>query len=259
MNYIYFGENLSILKTLKSESVDLIYIDPPFNTGKIQSIHGNSYKDKFQSLDLYLDFLRARVEELYRILKDTGSFYFHIDYRYVHYCKVMIDEIFGIENFMNEIIWAYDYGGRSKKKWSAKHDNILFYVKNNKKYYFNYENVERLPYLAPNLVTPEKRERGKTYTDVWWNTIVHTTGKERVNYPTQKPVEIIKRIIKVSCPEGGVVLDAFAGSGTTGQACLDLGGTTKYKFILIDSNQQAIETMKKRFWEKDYIEWYGII
>ena len=211
MNQIFFGDNLSILREMPDESVDLIYIDPPFNTGKRQirrqisithspdgdrvgfknrkyettTVGTKEYNDIF---DDYLAFLQPRLEEAYRILSATGTLYFHIDYREVHYCKIMLDQIFGRECFLNEIIWAYDFGGRSKKKWPAKHDNILVYVKNPQAYTFNTEKIARIPYMAPGLVGPEKAKRGKLPTDTWWHTIVSTSGKEKTGYPTQKPL-----------------------------------------------------------------------
>ncbi|MBI5350066.1 MAG: site-specific DNA-methyltransferase [Chloroflexi bacterium] len=266
MNCIYHADNLSILKSLPNESVQLIYIDPPFNTGKQQSrtqmktvrdsdgdrtgfkgeryktvkLGSRGYADSFSD---FLSFIKPRLEEAHRLLTPNGSIYFHIDYREVHYCKIMLDEIFGRESFLNEIIWAYDYGARSKKKWSAKHDNILWYAKNPNDYIFNYDAVERIPYMAPNLVGEEKAARGKTITDTWWHTIVSPTGKEKTGYPTQKPLGVLRRIVAVSSNKGDTVLDFFAGSGTTGIAAHELGR----KFILVDSNKQAIEVMKKRF------------
>ncbi|OGN75696.1 MAG: DNA methyltransferase [Chloroflexi bacterium GWB2_49_20] len=273
-NKIYFGENLSILKSLRSESVDLIYIDPPFNTGKIQGrtqiktirsesgdrvgfqgeryktmkIGTKSYSDLF---DDFLAFLEPGLKEAYRILAPNGSMYFHIDYREVHYCKILLDTIFGRESFLNEIIWAYDYGARSKRKWPTKHDNILLYVKNHDDYIFNYDEIERIPYMAPELVGPEKAELGKTPTDTWWHTIVPTNGKEKTGYPTQKPLGILRRMVQASSPENGVVLDFFAGSGTTGVASLEFGR----HFILIDKNTEALEVMAKRFDGVPNIEW----
>ena len=273
-NKIYFGDNLSILQEFPSESVDLIYIDPPFNTGKVQGrtqiktvrsengdrvgfqgeryetikIGTKSYSDLF---DDFLGFLEPRLKEAYRILTPNGSMYFHIDYREVHYCKILLDTIFGRECFLNEIIWAYDYGARSKNKWPAKHDNILVYVKNPDDYVFNYDDIERIPYMAPGLVGPEKAERGKTPTDTWWHTIVPTNGKEKTGYPTQKPLGILKRLVQASSPQNGLVLDFFAGSGTTGAACLELGR----KFILVDKNQEAMEVMARRFDGVANIEW----
>jgi site-specific DNA-methyltransferase (adenine-specific) len=273
MNFIYHGDNLPVLKSLPGESVQLIYIDPPFNTGKQQSrtqmktvrdsggdrtgfkgeryrtvkLGSRGYADSFPD---FLSFLQPRLEESKRLLAPNGSLYFHIDYREVHYCKIMLDEIFGREGFLNEIIWAYDYGARSKKKWSAKHDNILWYAKNPNDYIFNYDAVERIPYMAPTLVGEEKAARGKTITDTWWHTIVSPTGKEKTGYPTQKPLGILRRIIAVSSNKGDTVLDFFAGSGTTGIAAHELGR----RFILVDSNKQATQVMKKRF-AKIEVEW----
>ena len=262
---IRFGDNLELLKQIDSASVDLIYIDPPFNTGKtqrrtsirtVQSDEGSrvgfqgkhyttetvshqSYRDVY---DNYLDFLEPRLQEAYRVLKDNGSLYFHIDYREVHYCKILLDEIFGRDSFLNEIIWAYDYGARSKKKWPTKHDNILYYVKDPKHYKFNYDAIDRIPYMAPGLVGAEKAARGKTPTDTWWHTIVPTNGREKTGYPTQKPAAIVRRIVATSSDPGDLVLDFFAGSGTTGAVCQELGRDC----ILIDNNPEAITVMKKR-------------
>jgi site-specific DNA-methyltransferase (adenine-specific) len=273
-NKIYFGDNLSIMESIDSGTVDLIYIDPPFNTGKVQQrtqiktvrsengdrvgfqgqryetikIGTKSYADLF---DDYLLFLEPRLQEAYRLLTPNGSLYFHIDYREVHYCKILLDKIFGRESFLNEIIWAYDYGARSKKKWPSKHDNILVYVKNPENYVFNFDEMERIPYMSPGLVGPEKTERGKTPTDTWWHTIVPTNGKEKTGYPTQKPFGILKRIVQVSSPPNGLVFDFFAGSGTTGAVCLELGK----RFILIDNNPTALEVMARRFINANNIEW----
>lgn len=268
MNKIYFGDNLSILQSLPSASIALIYIDPPFNTGKAQSrtriktvrsddgdrtgFKGQRYRtvhlgqrafaDTFGSSDEFLAFLEPRLEEAKRLLTSDGSLYFHIDYREVHYCKILLDRIFGRECFLNEIIWAYDYGARTKKKWPPKHDNILWYAKDPEHYIFNYDEIERIPYMAPGLVGPEKAARGKTPTDVWWHTIVSPTGKEKTGYPTQKPLGILKRIIQASSRPGDTVLDFFAGSGTTGEAAHQLGR----KFILVDNNPEALEVMRRR-------------
>ena len=264
-NIIYRGDNLRILKNLPSESVDLIYIDPPFNTGHTQSktrqrvirdlfgdrtgFQGNRYRTELgqtmsfeDSFDDYLFFLEPRLEEAYRLLKPTGTLYFHIDYREVHYCKLLLDHIFGREYFLNEIIWAYDYGAKSKSRWPAKHDNILVYVKDKKQYTFNTDAIDRIPYMAPNLVGPEKAARGKLPTDVWWQTIVPPGGKESTGYATQKPETILKRIISTSSNPGDLVLDFFAGSGTTAKVALDL---ERY-FIVVDNNDQAIEVKKQR-------------
>lgn len=240
MNEVYYGDNLQILKNLATGSVDLVYIDPPFNTGKAQEIHGNSYHDN--RID-YREFLFPRLEEGFRVLKETGSFYLHLDYRQSHSARTWMNKIFGgPQHLINEIIWAYDYGGRPKNRWPAKHDTILFYVKNPESYYFSFDEVDRLPYMAPSLVGAEKAARGKTPTDVWWHTIVPTNGSERVDYPTQKPLGIIRRIVGASSRKGDLVLDYFAGSGTIGDACLEMGRD----FILIDDSYQAFEVMKNR-------------
>jgi len=274
MNRVYLGDNLPILQRMPDESVDLIYIDPPFNTGKVQArkrlktvrdeagdrvgFGENSYRTEVLSEQAYEDtfkdyeaFLLPRMEEAHRLLTARGSLYFHIDYREVHYCKVMLDRIFGRDNFLNEIIWAYDFGGRAKDRWPAKHDNILFYAKDVRDYVFNREAIDREPYMAPGLVGKEKAEKGKLPTDTWWHTIVGTNSREKTGYPTQKPVAILERILRASSNPGDVVLDFFAGSGTTGQACLNLGR----RFILIDNNPQALEAMRARFAGVPDIEW----
>lgn len=266
MNKIYHSNNLPILQSLKDESIDLIYIDPPFNTKKKRTLtHLKTEQDTvgdrtgFQNkrykttkgktieyndfFDEYLVFLEPRLIECYRILKPTGAFFLHLDYREVHYAKILLDKIFGRECFMNEIIWSFDFGGRAKKKWPAKHNNILWYVKDPKNYTFNYDKMDRLPYLSPGLVGPEKAKRGKTPTSCWWGTIVPTNSAERKNYPTQKPMWLLERIIKIHSNPSDVVLDAFAGSGTTGEAAAKYGR----KFILIDNNSEAVAIMSDRF------------
>lgn len=266
MRKVIFADNLEVLPSLPDAEIDLIYIDPPFNTGRDQSrksirtirdeatgdrvgFQGNRYRtielgstvfsDKF---DNYIGFLEPRFREAKRTLKPDGSFFLHVDYREVHYCKVLLDGIFGRDSFINEIVWAYDYGARSKSKWPTKHDNILWYVKDPKNYTFNYDEVERIPYMAPGLVGPEKAARGKTPTDVWWHTIVPTNGKEKTGYPAQKPLGIVERIVRIHSNPGDLVLDFFAGSGTTGEAAAKLGRN----FIMIDDNPEAIRVMAKR-------------
>ncbi|MBI4023094.1 site-specific DNA-methyltransferase [Candidatus Berkelbacteria bacterium] len=273
---IHFSDNLPILQSLEDESVDLVYIDPPFNTGKkqertqvktVRSSSGNrlgfgnrlystikigkaAYDDSF---DDYLGFLEPRLREAHRVLAQHGSFYFHIDYREVHYCKILLDQIFGRENFLNEIIWAYDYGARTTKKWPTKHDNILLYVKDVDQYFFDSDAIERIPYMAPGLVGPEKAARGKLPTDTWWHTIVPTNSREKTGYPTQKPLGILKRIIQASSKPEDLVLDFFAGSGTTGEAASRLGR----RFMLVDNNEQSLKAMAQRFDGRDDIDWMG--
>ncbi len=262
---IIWAENLTFLRGLPDGCIDFIYIDPPFNTGKTQrrvrlrtvqdpegtrvgfggrryrawAVGASGFPDRF---DDYLAFLEPRLREAHRVLKPTGSLFVHLDYREVHYVKVLLDEIFGRASFMNEIIWAYDYGGRSRRRWPAKHDNLLWYAKNPKQYTFNYDAMDRIPYMAPKLVGPEKARRGKTPTDVWWHTIVPTTGSERTGYPTQKPLGLLERIIKVHTNPGDLVLDFFAGSGTTGEAAARHGRV----FWLVDNHPEAIEVMTRR-------------
>lgn len=233
------ADNLKVLKRIKSDSIHLVYIDPPFNTGRKQQGKRGAYNDRHDS---YIPDLMERVEETKRILRSDGSFLIHLDCREVHYVKVELDKVFGRDCFMNEIIWSYDYGGRSKKKWPSKHDNILWYVRNPNEYTFNFEAIDRIPYEAPSLCGPEKAARGKTPTDVWKQTIVHTTGKERTGYPTQKPLKIIERIVKVHSNPGDIVLDFYSGSGTTGFAAVK----NERSFILVDNNQDAIDVTTER-------------
>lgn len=262
---IIHGDNLPVLRGFEDGQFDLIYIDPPFNTGRSQTrrrlktvadeagdrvgfagkrfrteeVGSASFGDSF---DDFMAFLEPRFVEARRVLSADGSFFLHIDYREVHYCKVLLDDVFGRDCFMNEIIWAYDYGARSKSKWPAKHDNILWYVRDPSRYVFNYEEMDRIPYMAPGLVTPEKAALGKTPTDVWWHTIVSPTGSEKTGWPTQKPLGILERIIKVHSRPGDRVLDFFAGSGTTGVAAARLGRDC----VLIDSDADAVAIMRDR-------------
>lgn len=258
------GDNLPLLKSMPSESFQLIYIDPPFNTGREQTrqtrsatpsesgrvgFQGKRYDQVVEKVLSYDDsfadywhFLEPRLEEAWRLLKPSGTLYLHLDYRESHYAKVLLDALFGRECFLNEIIWAYDYGARSKSRWPAKHDNILVYVKDPKNYYFDSSAVDREPYMAPGLVTKEKAELGKLPTDVWWHTIVSPTGKEKTGYPTQKPEGILRRVITASSKPGDRVLDFFAGSGTTGAVAAKLGRS----FTLIDANPESIATISQR-------------
>ena len=263
---IVLADNLTVLASLPDDSIDLVYVDPPFNTGKRQTLRrlrtirdevagdrggfgGRRYRTvqlgSQSYLDIhddYLDFLEPRLVEIRRVLAPTGSLYLHLDPREVHYARVLADAIFGRECFLNEVIWAYDYGARTKRRWPPKHDNILVYVKDPKRYWFDAEAVERIPYMAPGLVGPEKAARGKLPTDTWWQTIVPPGGAERTGYPTQKPVAVLRRIVAASCPAGGVVADFFAGSGTAGAAAFELGR----RFLLVDSNPEAVAVMAKR-------------
>jgi site-specific DNA-methyltransferase (adenine-specific) len=272
---IHFGDNLGILADLPDGAVDLIYVDPPFNTGKVQrrtrletvrdpqgdrtgfqgqryrtvKLGSKAYADIF---DDYLLFLEPRLVEARRVLKPNGSLFLHLDYREVHYAKVLLDLIFGRDSFLNEIIWAYDYGARSKTKWPAKHDNILWYAKDPDNYQFHLRECDRIPYMAPGLVGPEKAALGKTPTDTWWHTIVSPNGREKTGYPTQKPRGILDRIVKVHSSPGDLLLDFFAGSGTFGEAALAHGRNC----ILADHHEEAMQVMARRF-ANHPVKWVG--
>jgi site-specific DNA-methyltransferase (adenine-specific) len=265
---ILLADNLDVLPGLPDGAFQLVYLDPPFNTGRTQErrtlanaaagpgepgdrtgfggrryttrlLAESSYRDSF---DDYLQFLAPRVEELHRVLAPTGTLYFHIDYREAHYCKLLLDEIFGRACFLNEIIWAYDYGARARRRWPAKHDTILVYVKDPQNYWFDSEAVDREPYMAPGLVTPEKAARGKLPTDVWWHTIVPTNGREKTGYPTQKPEGVLRRMVLASTRPGDRCLDPFAGSGTLGA----VAAATGRGYLLIDDNPEAIRICRER-------------
>jgi len=264
---IHHGDNLAVAKELPSGAFTLVYLDPPFNTGRarIRAIETATatatdavsrpgfrgqeyarlrgglrvYDDRF---DDYWGFLEPRLLEAWRLLADDGTLYLHLDYREVHYAKVMLDALFGRERFLNEIVWAYDYGAKSRRRWPTKHETILVYVKDPERYVFDADAVDREPYMAPGLVTAEKAARGKLPTDVWWHTIVSPTGKEKTGYPTQKPLGILRRIVQASTREGDWCLDPFAGAGTLGSAAVALGR----RYVLIDSNPEAVRVMEGR-------------
>jgi len=263
---VVHGEALDVLRTLPAGSVDLVYVDPPFNTGRprrgerltvvrdggagdrtgfagrryaTRREARESYDDSFAD---YLGWLRPRLEQTRRVLAAHGTLYFHIDPRESHHCKLLLDELFGRDCFLNEVIWAYDYGARSTRRWSAKHDVILVYVRDPRRYHFDAGEVERLPYMAPGLVTAEKAARGKLPTDVWWHTIVPTNSRERTGYPTQKPLGILRRIVAASSRPGDLVLDWCAGSGTTGVAAHAL----QRRFLLVDDSADAVTLMRAR-------------
>ena len=259
MNRVYHGEALDVLSTLADASIDLVYTDPPFGTQMHQVLERQrngqvisrvGYYDKF---DDYMAWIRPHLHELHRVLKASGTLYLHLDGRWVHYVKVALDEIFGRDNFLNEVIWAYDFGGRGKRCWPKKHDTILVYVKDRERHLFNWDDIERIPYMAPGLQKdPDRAAAGKVPTDVWWMSIVGTQAKERNGYPNQKPVKLIERAVLASSPAGGTVLDPFAGSGSTGEAA----HLHDRSFILVDSSPWALEVMQQRFEgiEVDYLK-----
>jgi site-specific DNA-methyltransferase (adenine-specific) len=262
---VLLGDNLELLPEFDDGVFQLAYLDPPFNTGKVQRrrtlatsvdpagdrrgfrgrrystalLAESSYRDEF---DDYLSFLEPRLREVRRVLAESGTLYLHIDYREAHYVKLLLDELFGRQCFLNEIIWAYDYGARPRRRWPAKHDTILVYVKDPDHYWFDAEAVEREPYMAPGLVTAEKAARGKLPTDVWWHTIVSPTGKEKTGYPTQKPEGVLRRIVQASSRPGDWCLDCFAGSGTLGAVAAGLGR----RYVLIDTNPEAVAVATRR-------------
>lgn len=262
---IVLDDNLNVLRALAPGSIDLIYIDPPFNTGRArkrvavraerdedgnragfrgrryrtEALGATSYADRF---DDYLAFLEPRLVEARRVLTGSGSLFFHIDCREAHYCKVLLDGIFGRASFINEIVWAYDYGGRPRRRWPAKHDTIFWYAKDPARYTFNFDEIDRIPYMAPQLVGAEKAARGKTPTDVWWHTIVPTSGKEKTGYATQKPLGLLERIVRVHSAPGDRLLDFFAGSGTFGEAA----ARHARDCLLVDDNPEAVRTMTCR-------------
>jgi site-specific DNA-methyltransferase (adenine-specific) len=262
---ILLGDNLELLRELDDAVFQLAYLDPPFNTGTVQRrrtlatvadengdrtgfkgrryatrlLAESSYRDSY---DDYLGFLEPRLREVRRVLTESGTLYLHLDYREAHYVKLLLDELFGRECFLNEIIWAYDYGGRPRRRWPAKHDTILVYVKDPERYWFDAEAVEREPYMAPGLVSAEKAARGKLPTDVWWHTIVSPTGKEKTGYPTQKPAGVVRRAVQASSRPGDWCLDCFAGSGTLGAVAVGLGR----RFVLMDSNPEAVDVARRR-------------
>jgi DNA modification methylase len=270
---VFHADNMDVLPRLPDASFQLLYIDPPFNTGATQrrrtlatlpdpegertGFQGKRYRSRLlgesryrDAFDDYLGFLEPRLLQARRLLTSSGTLYFHIDYREAHYCKLLLDEIFGRECFLNEIVWAYDYGARTKRRWPAKHDTILVYAKDPRDYYFDSEAVDREPYMAPGLVTPEKVARGKLPTDVWWHTIVPTAGAEKTGYPTQKPEGIVRRMVQASTQPGDWCLDFFAGSGTLGAVAGKLGR----RYVLVDSSPEAVEVMRKRLPEASLVQ-----
>lgn len=254
-----------MLRTLQSNAIDMIYTDPPFGTQSVQKLSSKRGGDVISSLSYadvhgdYLKFLREHFAEFHRVLKLTGTLYVHLDYRWVHYAKCILDEIFGRECFLNEIIWAYDFGGRGKKCWPKKHDNILVYSRSRDEHVFNWNDIDRIPYAAPELQRVGRSEEdaakriaeGKVPTDVWWMSIVGTQARERTGWPNQKPVKLVKRVIVASSPKGGIILDPFAGSGTTGQAALE----SSRQFILADDSDDALRIMCERFKDCD-VQWH---
>lgn len=267
-NQVLRGDNLPVLRRLPDACVDLIYVDPPFGTGQVRRLRSittgtgtrtrtgfggrlytydvrsaHRYRDDMP-LEEYLDFLHERLVEMHRVLRPTGSLYLHLDFHAVHHARLVLDDIFGPERFLNEVIWAYDYGGRARDKWPRKHDNILWY-RRGETWTFNRDEIDRVPYMAPGLVGADRAARGKLPTDVWWMTIVPTSGRERTGYPTQKPLKLLERIVRASSNPGDVVADFFGGSGTTAVAAARLGR----RFLVTDISPEAVEITERRLAE----------
>jgi site-specific DNA-methyltransferase (adenine-specific) len=265
MNRVLLGDNLPLLQELPDGCAGMAYADPPFNTGRRQvrttlatvasadgdrtgfggrryatTVVGRSaYADAY---DDYLGFLEPRLRELRRVLAPHGTLYRHLDYREAHAVKLLLDEVFGRECFLNELIWAYDYGAKPRRRWPQKHDTILVYVRDPALYHFDADAVDREPYMAPGLVTPEQRERGKRPTSVMWHTIVSPTGREKTGYPTQKPEALVRRFVQASSRPGDLCLDPFAGSGTLGAVASKLGR----RYLLMDASEDAVRVMRAR-------------
>lgn len=254
---VHNKDAMGLLASLADSSVDMVYTDPPFGTGDVQkmtrkrggkTVSEVSYSDKH---DNYLEFLRDHLVQLQRVLKPTGTLYLHLDPRWSHYAKVMLDEVFGRSNFLNEVIWSYNVGGRGRDRFPQKHDVILVYTKEQGKHVFNWEDIDRIPYTAPELQymgrSKEEAEKriaeGQVPTDVWSMSIIGTMSKERLGYPSQKPLKLVRRCIVASSNPGDLILDPFGGSGTTGAAALSCGR----RFKISDSSSSAIEAMKWRF------------
>jgi site-specific DNA-methyltransferase (adenine-specific) len=287
-NTLYTNDNLFILSGLNSNLVDLIYLDPPFNSKRIYSAPigskaaGSSFKDMWtwedvneeylnalaenypalaefiasigaihsEAMKAYLTYMARRIIEMYRILKDTGSLYLHCDPTASHYLKVVLDEIFGKNNFRNEITWCYGSGGASKSHFSRKHDTIFWYSKS-QKIIFNIDDV-REPYSSPEKSATPKKVGDKEYIKMnplgripfdWWQIpILTNSAKERTGYPTQKPLALLHRIIKASSNEGDIVMDPFCGCATTCVAAQQLGR----KWIGIDIAEQCADVLVDR-------------
>ena len=318
---IYNANNLDALATIRSESVDLIYIDPPFNTRRQYEVfwgeaqERRAFEDRFGETMKYIEWMRPRLRELHRVLKPTGSFYYHCDPSASHYVKVELDRIFAVDNFRNEIVWRRTNAHSDSKKWSDVTDRLLYYIKDVRSGYtwnpqwmshspqyvadkYRYSDPDGRLYRLDNMTSPNPRpnmmyewkghaspafgwrysretmarldaerrihypkhkhqrpqlkryldeQRGQLMTDLWTDIDpLNSQAKERVGYPTQKPVSLLERIIAASSDEGHVVLDAFCGCGTTLEAAAKL----KRRWIGIDSSPTACRVMAKRLEER---------
>lgn len=240
-NLIDCGDNLQRLARLAPESVDLIYLDPPFfSNRKYEVIWGDeaeirSFEDRWEGgINVYIDWMRDRIDQMHRVLKPTGSLYLHCDWHASHYLKVMLDGIFKPQNFLNNIVWCYGLGGSSDRYWPRKHDDLLWYSKDPDAHYFK----------APLTPASSMRMRGqmKKVPDYWDIPTINNMAKERLGYPTQKPELLLERIVESSSREGELVLDPFAGCGTALVAAHRLGR----RWIGIDISPTAVRIMERR-------------
>lgn len=236
-------DNLELLKQTDDGLIDLIYSDILFNTGK----NFPDYSDKLGTPQEAIEWYRPRLLEMKRVLKNTGNLYIHCDYHLSHYLKVELDSIFGLDMFINEIIWWYNSAPRKKKRFPERHNTILRYAKT-KDFYFDDENEEIRVEYSPSAPRGYEKEhyynpKGKVMDDVWRIWMLGQNDKtERLGYTSQKPKKLLYPIILSSCPEDGLVADFFMGSGTTAEACKDMGR----RFIGCDISKKAIEMTKTR-------------
>lgn len=233
INQIVHGDCLDVLAALPSETVDLAYLDPPFNTGKAQIASGGEYNDLWPDMPAYLAFMRQRVKAIHRVLKPNGSILLHCDWRTCHHFRLMLDDMFGVEGFVNHLIWRYGLGGSSPRRFARKHDDILFYAMG-EEYFF----------APPRVPATSQRMRGqmKKASDVIDVPTLNNMALERVGYPTQKPLALLEMLINACCPAGGVVLDPFCGSGTT----LVAAKLTGRRYIGVDRNPDAVRIAADR-------------
>jgi len=235
------GDALEVTRALDPDSVDLVYLDPPFFTGRrlVGAKRGGrkaaAFADQWHGdLDAYLAWLELRCAALREVLAPTGSIYVHLDWHAVHYAKVMLDRVFGQDAFLNEIVWLYGLGGSSPRRWPRKHDTLLWYARGPDGQYFQ----------APRIPATSARMRGLTKkAPDWWNIpSLNNMAKERLGYPTQKPEALLERIVVSSSPPGGLVFDPCCGSGTTAA----VAERTGRRWIASDLSPDAVRVTHER-------------
>ncbi|HMN96995.1 MAG TPA: site-specific DNA-methyltransferase [Phycisphaerales bacterium] len=230
---ILHAESLVGLAHLRPESVDLAYIDPPFNTGSDRRGRAARFADRFESAAEYVAFIRARVAALHALLRPEGSLLLHCDWRHSHHLRLLLDELFGPERFVNHLIWAYGLGGSGPRSFARKHDDILFYAKG-ADYWFE----------APRIPATSRRMQGrsKKATDVLQVPSINNAAAERTGYPTQKPLALLRMLVGACCPPDGLVVDCFCGSGTALVAAVELGR----RAVGIDCDETAVAIARRR-------------